>query len=659
MHLSAVQRVSLNQKGQAAVFVLALLGVVLLCAVFLYQSGRITSEKMQLQNAADSAAFGAMVLEARSLNFTAYTNRAMVANEVAVGQLIGLLSWADGLTQTEEYADVYTTAVEIAGQALAAILIETVGGAAIVEALTDFITGAIDTMAGIITAVGEAIEAVLDVVVSPSIAVLSTINETYSLSQRIYHGATYGAVIKSVYQSLEDNVPGTSFNRDDLLKKDLHGARLSDLGVVALVGHIPSYWTGYTKVYSSSTSAKQKRNKEKQKQKKEEKKKEKETQKDDDNATDVAADDSQQKTDKKEDKKEEKKSDKKKEKKASKSDTSNMAGMGRFAATVREARDPFSSGALDSSGMPLPTTRDWWLKLQAEMHVKVLGFKIGGGVSFGSDSFGASELRMKDDTFIWSAADTSVAGVEVKALGHWYALGAEAPFSSGAFQAPEDLEISLLPGVDLRPSFPETLFYGKRQTEPYGGALGEAHLTAVPDAEKEIAEDQIETYKGLQPYRDMTSMTETKPGKFSPPFNAPYFLVGVTKPIVDISSAGPQFAGHFDLYEFDEKTNVDRLGAIAKAELYFSRPSNLSYFARKDKQREIANVFGPFWQARLVDTSDADRFLALAMQQKVLWLTEREKSLIGGSAIDEVLSVLDDVMDAVSGIVDRLLRIFL
>jgi len=83
-----------HQFGQAMVFVVLFLGVVTLSLVFLYKAGKITSEKMQLQNAADAAAYSVSLTEARDLNFMAYTNRAMVANEVAIGQLVGMASWA-------------------------------------------------------------------------------------------------------------------------------------------------------------------------------------------------------------------------------------------------------------------------------------------------------------------------------------------------------------------------------------------------------------------------------------------------------------------------------------------------------------------------------------------------------------------------------------
>ena len=68
--------------------------VVVIGVLVLYCTGRMTADKMELQNAADALVFGVSTIEARDLNFAAYTNRAMIANEVAIGQAIGMASWA-------------------------------------------------------------------------------------------------------------------------------------------------------------------------------------------------------------------------------------------------------------------------------------------------------------------------------------------------------------------------------------------------------------------------------------------------------------------------------------------------------------------------------------------------------------------------------------
>ncbi|HKJ65490.1 MAG TPA: hypothetical protein VJ969_08815, partial [Desulfopila sp.] len=201
--------------------------------------------------------------------------------------------------------------------------------------------------------------------------------------------------------------------------------------------------------------------------------------------------------------------------------------------------------------------------------------------------------------------------------------------------------------------------YGKRKPHAYGGALDFSHWAAYPGVSEEMAVDPLETYQGLQPYRDMAKLDEKKPGRFGIPFQSPYFLVGLTWPLSDITGGGPRFTGHLDLAEYDGDDTVDHLGVIAKSQLYYSRPTNLKYFLRKDKKKEKPNVFGPFWQARLVDTTDAERFLALAIQQKTWWLTKEEKSLVGGSVLDTVLRAVDEVLEVVSNVLDRIIRLFL
>ena len=60
---------------------------------FLFNTGQLTREKTKLVNTADAVAYSAGVMNARALNFEAYTNRAMLANTVAIAQLVSLSSW--------------------------------------------------------------------------------------------------------------------------------------------------------------------------------------------------------------------------------------------------------------------------------------------------------------------------------------------------------------------------------------------------------------------------------------------------------------------------------------------------------------------------------------------------------------------------------------
>jgi hypothetical protein len=67
--------------------------LVILALYAMYSMNSQAVEKVKLQNTADAAAYSAAVAEARDYNFSAYTNRAMVANQVAVAQFVGLTSW--------------------------------------------------------------------------------------------------------------------------------------------------------------------------------------------------------------------------------------------------------------------------------------------------------------------------------------------------------------------------------------------------------------------------------------------------------------------------------------------------------------------------------------------------------------------------------------
>lgn len=60
---------------------------------FLFNTGQLSSEKTKLVNTADAVAYSAAVMQARALNFDAYNNRALVANEVLVAQMVSLSSW--------------------------------------------------------------------------------------------------------------------------------------------------------------------------------------------------------------------------------------------------------------------------------------------------------------------------------------------------------------------------------------------------------------------------------------------------------------------------------------------------------------------------------------------------------------------------------------
>lgn len=114
--------IRMRQSGQIAP--LALFGVLIAGAVLvtMFNTGQRITEQSQVVNAADAAAYSGAVWTARHLNFMAYSNRAMVANHVAVGHLVSYVSWIryvhdsiesiDRITQFIPYVGQYVDAVE-------------------------------------------------------------------------------------------------------------------------------------------------------------------------------------------------------------------------------------------------------------------------------------------------------------------------------------------------------------------------------------------------------------------------------------------------------------------------------------------------------------------------------------------------------------------
>src|SRR5438094_4663286 len=82
-----------SEEGQTLVLA-ALFGLVLmLCVLGTVNLGRAVYDKVQLQAAADSAAYSTAALEARVMNFTAYTNRAMVVHYASIMAATSYLTW--------------------------------------------------------------------------------------------------------------------------------------------------------------------------------------------------------------------------------------------------------------------------------------------------------------------------------------------------------------------------------------------------------------------------------------------------------------------------------------------------------------------------------------------------------------------------------------
>jgi len=105
-----------HQHGQIAP--VALFGILIASAVLvmMYNLGQKVTERSQVANAADAAAYSAAVWTARHLNFMAYTNRAMIANHAAVGHFVSYVSWIRYIDDSVDYIDRMTQFIPYVGQ---------------------------------------------------------------------------------------------------------------------------------------------------------------------------------------------------------------------------------------------------------------------------------------------------------------------------------------------------------------------------------------------------------------------------------------------------------------------------------------------------------------------------------------------------------------
>ena len=110
-----------KERGQSLVLGSVFLATVVMSVLYLFNISQQNLTKTKLQNSADATAISAGQLLARDLNFKAYTNRAMVANHVAVAQYVGLSSWGNMSEKAGENLSTVTAGIPIVGQITAGV----------------------------------------------------------------------------------------------------------------------------------------------------------------------------------------------------------------------------------------------------------------------------------------------------------------------------------------------------------------------------------------------------------------------------------------------------------------------------------------------------------------------------------------------------------
>jgi Flp pilus assembly protein TadG len=169
-----------NQRGQALVFSLITVGIILLTMVTMYSMGQQSINKSKLQNTADAAAYSAVIAEARDYNFAAYTNRAMIANQVAVAQMVGLTSWARNLDGT------YNGPLSWLPKVLTSL------GGPLAKILWD------TPVNNVYSKASSKIKSAMDTVAPKAIKALDILIDVLNVAQKVYHYGTALTVAQTI-----------------------------------------------------------------------------------------------------------------------------------------------------------------------------------------------------------------------------------------------------------------------------------------------------------------------------------------------------------------------------------------------------------------------------------------------------------------------------
>jgi hypothetical protein len=162
----------------------------------------------------------------------------------------------------------------------------------------------------------------------------------------------------------------------------------------------------------------------------------------------------------------------------------------------------------------------------------------------------------------------------------------------------------------------ETIGYGLALVSP-------AMIPAWNRYEEKGPGNSLDTGGGLQDYyRDMADPTGRIPGNATPEENGGKFpvTIEVERPASTIRTSSKILTGS-SIVRLDDQLAGDKMRAMASAHAYFYRPTTNSGMARggwsrDDGKTELANLFSPYWQARLIDTKNTERAGSLLDQMK-------------------------------------------
>ena len=598
-------------------FVLIFLGVVVLSLVFLYKAGKLSSEKMQLQNAADASAYSISVLEARDLNFIAYTNRAMISNEVAVAQFVGLASIPRHIESTGYYLEAFCNhRIAPLGNALGAVIgYSTLGNTMCkgVNVLAKFLQKA------------KKVVNPMDKFTGYAAAVMHGTNKFISLTQTAYHLSTMAYVVSTIQEIIDDNTAD---------------ARVSPYGLTTLLSHLQTY--GMMEPLMPGKMIKTYMPKKKG---------------DAEGFKRFAAIVSE-----------------------SRDEFSKQRGWTLPLLDLHPRiywTSPKINVLIAKFWIEMGLEFDLDLDLSRWGGTEIRHGKKDRGLDYtwsAGDTSGL-DLFFRLYFYLYFVIDPIIGDKD------YFGASAEAQTAMDRFKLNLTLKPPIIDPIDIPITgkkgvpFPTSQPFGasgvqalaaknltekqlkklpKSSPDSYGGAAGYnfAHTKAwrggklpvidlpaftpmasnhrclgfagpaplpcfVPTVSKTMPRNKLwgklpglPKYQGLPMHRSL----QDKPDDGFKGFEGPFIIMALQKDQDDLfSNTAPQPVGQFQL---DEASGNGVMSVMAKSEVYFKRPlgSDLSYFARPDDYEEQGNAFNPYWSARLAPLTHADKTLAALNQ---------------------------------------------
>lgn len=228
-------RVPQNEHGQAMILAVICLLVLCLGLFLVFDTGQVVSKKVQLTNAADAAAYSVAIEQARALNTAAYLNRAEVANQVAIAQIVSLQSYGIYLDSSAGRWSRYLSYLE---------WIPYVGEVA--AAVSDALKAAQEAIVPVLTG-SHGVEVI-------AVNALNVLNEAYSQVQaRVFQAFAMESGFATAKDVVAANTPGVDDGVSDATipaaGKSLLYAQLYQFAEFGPDTHIASGNRGYTTRY--------------------------------------------------------------------------------------------------------------------------------------------------------------------------------------------------------------------------------------------------------------------------------------------------------------------------------------------------------------------------------------------------------------------------